>query len=587
VQGQKYSVKQTGGLYLATPFKWSFVGEGTTGTFSMQSSGIVPIPYVKKFLEPTFSGNPMLMSGVGTGSIIYDEFWIFKASLLNTSQSPFIKVNAGEFPIPPSIFAGVGANNVIAYLVFLKNDLTLGLSEEDVNPTDSTIIKLGVTVVTNSSITLLQTVPWTSTTTSRERIEGSKLLNMVVDGLIGRELAHHQYSVVQEGINYEINPSFVWKKDIPRAEPLKWKPWWSGANLLNVFIGPKFTEVETKYDLNGILTELSTDKWGIFRLVVSPATGLFALVYGKHQFDSRAEAKAASVQSSGFETFPFTNMLEVGRFIVKEGCVSFRDYSTFEWVSGAEGSTTGTQVTAHNSLNEIQGGIAGERFHLDQTEYINRDSRLRNNWQPFAGTSTSTYALNCMVNYSGKIYKNITGTNTTTSPAVDTTNWVAFEHLSPSQFDGLVAMLNDLEPVGTIVSSLLTESQFIAAKNNNGKWVMMKGQSIGGSDFSNITGITSLPNQDAENGMHLRGANSRTLGATENGQTNNIDKLSTTWDSSQLEGEVVVPDKGDWVGRRSLISYWAASNSTTWLKKKGIETRVPNIAVNYFIKINS
>ena len=61
---------------------------------------------------------------------------------------------------------------------------------------------------------------------------------------------------------------------------------------------------------------------------------------------------------------------------------------------------------------------------------------------------------------------------------------------------------SDMNPVGMIVQSILTEAQF-QALNGTG-WVLMDGRNIAGSQYATITGTSALP--DAR-GMFLRGKN--------------------------------------------------------------------------------
>ena len=52
---------------------------------------------------------------------------------------------------------------------------------------------------------------------------------------------------------------------------------------------------------------------------------------------------------------------------------------------------------------------------------------------------------------------------------------------------------NSTFQLGDIIPSALTESQFQSIRGNN--WVKFDGQDISGSDFSNLTGINTLPLQ--------------------------------------------------------------------------------------------
>ncbi len=57
---------------------------------------------------------------------------------------------------------------------------------------------------------------------------------------------------------------------------------------------------------------------------------------------------------------------------------------------------------------------------------INNSKNILPLWQDSGFNGTDYYATNDVIVYSGKLYKNITGTNSTTAPDTDTTNWVSY-----------------------------------------------------------------------------------------------------------------------------------------------------------------
>ena len=61
----------------------------------------------------------------------------------------------------------------------------------------------------------------------------------------------------------------------------------------------------------------------------------------------------------------------------------------------------------------------------DTTNWTNVDTDTKNTEIPLwvNNTNGGSYATNDIINYSGVLYKNLTGTNSDTTPDADTTNW--------------------------------------------------------------------------------------------------------------------------------------------------------------------
>lgn len=192
----------------------------------------------------------------------------------------------------------------------------------------------------------------------------------------------------------------------------------------------------------------------------------------------------------------------------------------------------------------------------------------------------------------------------------------------------------DLNPVGMIVQSMLTEAQFQAL--NGTSWVLMDGRSVAGSSYATVTGSATIP--DAR-GMVLRGRNDggSALGTRADGKQNpdgNLtlgsdqahatakNGLSATAAASSVSGSVggsdgththgfanalrIASDEnfagGGNGGEGANAGTLSATNSTGSGHGHGFnltaagqaitindgdnETRMRNITVNHFIKIN-
>ncbi len=170
----------------------------------------------------------------------------------------------------------------------------------------------------------------------------------------------------------------------------------------------------------------------------------------------------------------------------------------------------------------------------------------------------------------------------------------------------LVARLNvarainqsDLNPVGMIAPSMLTEAQFQAL--NGTDWVLADGRSVIGSTYATITSITTAPDLRS---VVLRGKNNGradgfqnpdgevALGTFQN-DTMQGHKHSST---AQVEGGPApgstnnAANAGPYSARTNLLQtvmdgYAADGGNGT--PRTSTESRMRNVTVNYFIKIN-
>lgn len=167
-------------------------------------------------------------------------------------------------------------------------------------------------------------------------------------------------------------------------------------------------------------------------------------------------------------------------------------------------------------------------------------------------------------------------------------------------------------PIGMIVPSMLTETQFQAI--NGTSWVLAAGQSVAGSVYATVTGNAAAPDL---RGMTLRGKNNgradgsqdpggeRNLGDFQNHAFQTHGHSATSSDSGHSHREFG-RYSGAVGGTYGLTAFAAAgtplvdsgdntgnsnANITTTVNAPNsgntdTETRMRNVAVNYFIKIN-
>lgn len=171
----------------------------------------------------------------------------------------------------------------------------------------------------------------------------------------------------------------------------------------------------------------------------------------------------------------------------------------------------------------------------------------------------------------------------------------------PSVFD------SSSQAIGSIQASLLTEAQFQAQFGTG--WVLARGQSVSGSKYASLTGATSVPDM---RGMFLRGKNNgRNDGYQDpEGERNQLNQPLPQTDAFQSHNHKVymtasggisaitrdVPNPGDsdvwstaFTRNDTATDVYAAeelANGGNGTPRVGSETRVKNIVVNYFIRIN-
>lgn len=163
-------------------------------------------------------------------------------------------------------------------------------------------------------------------------------------------------------------------------------------------------------------------------------------------------------------------------------------------------------------------------------------------------------------------------------------------------------LLSILTPVGTIVPTMLTESQFQTQLGNT-NWVLCNGQSCAGSAYATLTSNTTVP--DAR-GLFLRGQS----GSSGNNPDGNLplgtyqaDQFGSHNHNFNDPGHTHAFNQNiglrlnNYFPQTTLSAYdttftgtaLSLNNNTTGvtiLSNGGNETRAKNITVNYMIRIN-
>lgn len=150
-------------------------------------------------------------------------------------------------------------------------------------------------------------------------------------------------------------------------------------------------------------------------------------------------------------------------------------------------------------------------------------------------------------------------------------------------------------PIGTVISSMLTEVQFQAI--NGTTWILADGRSIVGSQYATATGNTTAPDL---RGQYIRGKNN---GRVDGNQDPAGERTLGTFQADAFENHFHDVSSGSGNGSFSSGGLFAstpnggADNIITQgaVTSPGVpdpktlsgETRVKNVVFNMFIKINA
>ena len=251
----------------------------------------------------------------------------------------------------------------------------------------------------------------------------------------------------------------------------------------------------------------------------------------------------------------------------------------FEDSIGTLTQSSGTITLGTSSIT-----VGGQQYQVSSVTYT------------LSGLVASTkYYLYAVV--SGGVLTLVPSTNAITVGPAGYTSWKfirAFTTNSSAGFGAFSGMISDPNPVGTIIHSMLTLTQFQSIYGTN--WVLADGSDATNSMYALITGNTTVP--DAR-GLFLRAAGthgtlktanntafSATLGSSQNDQTQGHMHYYTVynggftgWGAQSYQNNTSpIASTG---GVTSPITDGTNGNPRT-----GNETRPANLAVSIFIKIN-
>jgi len=146
--------------------------------------------------------------------------------------------------------------------------------------------------------------------------------------------------------------------------------------------------------------------------------------------------------------------------------------------------------------------------------------------------------------------------------------------------------------IGAVQPAMITEAQFQDQFGTG--WILADGRSVTGSKYTSITGNTSVPDL---RGQVLRGKNNsrsdgnqdpageRPLGSFQNDQFQGHRHTQATHANTSPYTELGTGSMGFDYAPSTPVSD-PISDTVNGTPRTGIETRVKNVTINYFIRIN-
>lgn len=147
--------------------------------------------------------------------------------------------------------------------------------------------------------------------------------------------------------------------------------------------------------------------------------------------------------------------------------------------------------------------------------------------------------------------------------------------------------LGSILPVGTVIHSMLTTTQFSAEYGDN--WVLADGRSVTGTKYASVTGNSTIPDM---RGTFLRGKDNG-VGRNADGDlalgTYTDDKFESHTHTiyADLSGSGSIPSPSHVIQDAAITVPGVAYETTGSISASGSnETSPKSIIVNFFIRIN-
>lgn len=330
------------------------------------------------------------------------------------------------------------------------------------------------------------------------------------------------------------------------------------------------TARESNLSVNASLTGLPTTGTNLYIRFFSSATsgnGTVNLVGYKAFFHKDANVNVGGIVN---QAICFSNSVGTPVGCTNPTVVGGKTTVGLNW-SYPTGINAGT---ANGSIRVVLNGSKVPRF-------INSTLTPDASYTEASATSISLDKDYSGLNYSIEVYED-----------------VAIIDSNSANSNNIAAILSVLQPVGTVTASMLTQAQFQAQTSTN--WILADGRSVTGTVYATLTGNSTVPDL---RGVALRGKNNGrvdgdqnpdgdlTLGTFQGDQYvshthSDAGHAHTTW--FPTDPNHTLSSGG---GTTGILQGTTGSTSTAAAAANiqlsgGNETRMKNVTVNYFIRIN-
>ena len=188
----------------------------------------------------------------------------------------------------------------------------------------------------------------------------------------------------------------------------------------------------------------SVQSWNSFKIRTTPSISTVKVkIFNSSTGNEIANRTATNVESLGDKWYRFTmpsysltGNESIGFYIPSGNQIYLDNVNGFDlfYASGDVTATTNTQ-TDRKLAFEILASTNEEGAAFDESQWGTQTFLPTENWRVFkegqnavplwdSSTNGAIYIANDIVNYNGILYKNLTGTNSDTTPDLDSTNWV-------------------------------------------------------------------------------------------------------------------------------------------------------------------
>ena len=276
--------------------------------------------------------------------VVYETGFDDAYTLVSTNDGNLTSTT--NYPIEAAVFASIPAGEVRLY--FLTFGITgMGLSEviskiyEDEN-----IVRVGVIAISSTQILQYSTMYYSATSSINLRQAIIAPTRIGLDGVVGsRSFDSLVFSVLEEGISGDLNESFPNSRQYPAQTPASFFVFYSTTDVIDIFSSPTLTQiVPNSFDNNGVLSPISQQSYGVYKLSWDFLAEIFVLTLGTSEFSTLNESWVAAVNEENYTSIDSVSTVTVAYLYARGGGSDFSLADDFgrsgDIVSGTQGAAT-------------------------------------------------------------------------------------------------------------------------------------------------------------------------------------------------------------------------------------------------------